>query len=58
MSIDTGLSLAQVIIGLLALLGFGGAVTYFVRKSSRKQVQKTGNNSFSIQSGRDTKIEK
>lgn len=58
MDIDTGLSIAQLVIGLLALFGIGHTVKFFVKKSHLKQIQKTGNNSISIQSGRDTKVEK
>lgn len=59
MDLNTSISFAQLLVGLLSLLGVGGVATagwYFAKRSSQKQVQKVGDNSSAIQSGRDTKI--
>jgi|GEM_PF-6157158 len=48
---NLGLSAAQVVIGLVGLAVAGGALTVVVRKNSRRQDQKVGDNSFGIQAG-------
>lgn len=56
MDINIGLSLAQVIIGLISLAVAATAITIVVKVKSQKQVQKTGDNSFNIQSGGETNV--
>lgn len=57
MSIDTSLSFAQTIIGLISLiLSVSGAFYLYNKINKSKQIQKTGNGGVNIQSGRDTRI--
>lgn len=56
MDINTSLSAAQVVIGLIGLLAAGGIATFIIQKKSKRQVQKTGSNSFNIQAGGDVKM--
>lgn len=48
----------EIIIGLVAIVVAGGAITFYKKSKNHKQIQKTGNNSISIQSGRDTNVNK
>lgn len=51
MDLSTGLSAAQVVIGIVGLVLTGATTTIVIRKFSKKQIQKTGANSFNIQAG-------
>lgn len=57
MSIDTSLSFAQTIIGLISLIfSVSGAVYLYNKINKNKQIQRTGDGGVHIQSGRDTRI--
>lgn len=60
MSLENGLSMVEIAIGLAALVVGGGAATIVFRivtnKRSNSQSQRVGNNSIGIQSGRDSNV--